>query len=151
MPTVLSGALIELDITLVLQLAIFLTAFFVLRSLVFNPMLALFSAREASIDGAREEAKRMEREAKEKATSFDDEIRKIRAVSQEERDRLRQEGLRREREILEHVRLETDATLKDAEQKLKLEASQSRTEIRNVVPALAREIASKLLGREVHG
>ncbi len=71
---VLSEAIIDFDGTLFIQLAIFIVLFFVLRSLVFKPMISLFAAREAAIDGAREEAKKMESEAKKSTGGFDEAI-----------------------------------------------------------------------------
>ena len=99
MPSLLSvvlseGSIIDLDGTIFVQLGIFLALFFVLRTFVFKPMTNLFAAREAAIDGAREEARRMEREAKEQTGSFDDAIRKVRTSAGDERDKLRADGLK---------------------------------------------------------
>lgn len=149
MPIFLSSSpLIELDTTLVLELAIFTVVFFLLRAWVFRPMVALFEAREVATEGAREEAKRMDRDAKEKAQQFDEEMRKIRQTAQEERDRLRQEGVKRERSILDQVRHETQATLADAERRIKLEGRDVRADLDREVPTLAKAIVERLLGRE---
>jgi F-type H+-transporting ATPase subunit b len=143
------GSLIDLDGTIFVQLAIFFIAFLVLRALVFKPMIALFEAREQAIDGARHEAKRMEREASEKGKQFDEALRKIRLEAGEERDRLRQEGQRLERAVLDKVRKETQATLTAAETKAADERTRMKRELDATVPALARQIASRLLGREI--
>lgn len=143
------GSVIDLDGTILVQLAIFLLTFFVLRSLVFKPMMELFDAREAATEGARAEAKKMDKEAREKADAFEDEMRKVRLAAGEERDRLRQEGVRLERAILERVRNETQKKLEDATTRLATEGTRLRGEIQTSVPALARQIASKMLDREV--
>ncbi len=143
------GSIIDLDGTIFIQLVIFFAAFFILRSLVFQPMMKLFDAREEAIDGARREARELTREAKEKGASFDDEMRSVRREAGDERDKLRAEGLRMERELLEKVRGETAGTLAAAEKKMQQEADKVRTEMKTQVPALARQIATQLLGREV--
>jgi F-type H+-transporting ATPase subunit b len=143
------GSIIDLDGTIFVQLVIFFMAFFILKALVFKPMMALFDAREEAIDGARREAKELVREAEKKGASFDDEMREVRREAGAERDKLRAEGLRLEREMLEKVRAETSETLSAAEKKLNQEAEQVRTEMKTQVPLLARKIASQLLGREV--
>jgi F-type H+-transporting ATPase subunit b len=143
------GSIIDLDGTFFVQLAIFFIAFLVLRSLVFKPMMNLFEAREEAIDGARQEARRMEREADDKGTTFEDAMRKVRVEAGEERDRLRAEGLRLERTILDKVRKETGETLANAERKMATEAEKIRSEMKTTAPALAKQIASRLLGREV--
>ncbi len=143
------GSIIDLDGTLFVHLVIFFLAFFILRSLVFKPMVRLFEAREEAIDGARADARQMEKDAAKKADAFEEEMRKVRLEAGTERDKLRQEGLRLERTILEKVRQETQQSVVDAEKKLADEAARIRREIQTSVPILAREMATKLLGREV--
>lgn len=145
----LSGSLIDLDATLFVQAAIFFVAFFVLRAFVFKPMIGLFEAREEAIEGARSEARRIEKEAEQKANTFDEEMRQVRVQAGEERERLRQEGLRLERQMLDDVRRETQQQLEQAQQRLRDEARQVRRDMETTAPALGREVASKLLGREV--
>ncbi len=154
MPSLLSvvlseGSIIDLDGTLFLQLGIFLVLFFVLRALVFKPMTSLFAAREAAIDGAREEARRMEREAKEQSGSFDEAIHQVRTTAGEERDKLRADGLKIEKALLETVKEETTKLLETAEARLAVERESIRRDMAAQAPVLARQIASKLLGREV--
>ena len=143
------GALIDLDGTIFVQLAIFFIAFFILRALVFQPMMKLFDAREEAIEGARREAREMTKEAAEKGESFEDEMRKVRLEAGEDRDKLRADGQRLERELLDKVRTETHATMLAAEKKMNAEADAVRTEMKTQVPLLAKQIATQLLGREV--
>ena len=145
------GSIIDLDGTVFVQLAMFFIAFFVLRALVFKPMIALLDAREEAIDGAKEQAKRLEVEVREKQTAFEGELRRVRGVSGEERDRLRAEGLELERRLLEKVRVETQQLVSDAKTRLDAEAQLARQTLAAQRPELAREIASKVLGREVQG
>ncbi len=143
------GSIIDLDGTIFVQLLIFFAAFFILKALVFKPMMKLFDAREEAIEGARHEARALTREAAQKGESFEDEMRDVRREAGEERDKLRAEGLRLEREMLEKVRAETAETLAAAEKKMKEEADTVRTEMKTQVPILAKQIATQLLGREV--
>jgi len=145
----LSGSMIDLDGTIFVQAAIFFVAFFLLRSIVFKPMVALFEAREAAIDGAKAEADRLHLEAASAGQTFDDELRKVRAQAQGERDKLRADALKREREILDAVKVETDKSMDDAEARIATQAEALRKEISASTPVLARQIASKLLQREV--
>ena len=143
------GSIIDLDGTILVQLGIFLVLFFLLRALVFKPMTALFAAREEAIDGAREEARRMEREAKEQSGGFDEAIRRVRTEAGEQRDKLRADGLQLERTMLNAVKDETNRALEDARTKLDAERDAARRAMAAQTPVLARAIAGKLLGREV--
>lgn len=145
----LSGALIDLDGTLVVQLVLFFIAFGVLYPLVFKPMVAMFEAREEAIDGARAEARSKEQQAREKADKFEQEMHDIRVSASAERERLRQEGQKLERTILERVRQETQKQANEADERIQTEARRVRSDMEGNIPQLARQIASKLLGREV--
>jgi F-type H+-transporting ATPase subunit b len=143
------GSIIDLDGTIWIQLGLFAVAFFVFRPLIFRPMVALFEAREKAIEGSKLEALRLQDEASAESEEFDVEMRRLRLQAGEERDRLRAEGKRLERTVLDRVREETDKQLSEADAKLKAEAAKLRTEIDQTIPALAKQIASKMLNREV--
>jgi F-type H+-transporting ATPase subunit b len=143
------GSIIDLDGTIWIQLGLFAVAFFVFRPLIFRPMVALFEARENAIEGSKLEALRLQDEASAESEEFEQEMRRIRLQAGEERDRLRNEGKRLERAVLDRVGEETDKQLADADAKLAKEASRLRAEIDQSVPVLARQIASKMLNREV--
>jgi F-type H+-transporting ATPase subunit b len=143
------GSIIDLDGTFWLQLGLFAVAFLALRPLIFRPMVALFEARENAIEGAKLEALRLQDEAEAESQEFDDEMRRLRLRAGEERDRLRAEGKRLEKAVLDHVREDSDKQLSEADAQLASEAAKLREEMKTTVPALARQIASKLLSREV--
>jgi len=145
------GSIIDLDGTVFVQLIMFFIAFGILYTLVFKPMVAMLEAREEAIDGAKDQAKRLDVEVKEKQASFEAELRKVRGASGEERDRLRAEGQEIENKLLERVRTETLSMVSEAKTRLEHEANLARQELVSQRPQLAREIASKLLGREVQG
>ncbi len=145
------GSIIDLDGTVFVQLAMFTIAFLVLFGVVLKPLVARLVARDYAIDGARDEAKRLDIEVKEKQASFEAELRKVRSASGEERDLLRAQGQDLERKLLETVRVETQATLETAKTQLDIEAQTARQRLEATRGELARDIASKVLGREVQG
>lgn len=142
------GAIIDLDGTLILQLGIFVAAFFLLRSFVFKPMIALFDAREAAIDGAKKEARNLETGADDKLKAFEAEMKKVKVEATAEREAIRQDAMRLERDLLGKAREESEAMLGDATKTMQSEASAIRTEMKTTAPALAAQIAEKLLGRK---
>jgi len=143
------GSIIDLDGTIWIQLGLFAVAFFAFRPLIFRPMIALFEAREKAIEGAKIEALRLQDEASAESEEFEIEMRRLRLQAGEERDRLRAEGKRLERTVLDRVREETDKQLAGADAKLEAESAKLRAEIAKSIPVLAKQIASKMLNREV--
>lgn len=144
----LSGSpILDVDATLFIYLGVFFLLFFLLRQFVFRPNMALFDEREQAIDGAKREAKKLEKSAEAKLTAFEDEMAKVRVEAGVERDRLKAEGMRLDRSLTDKVRAETDQMVADASKKMATEAEKIREEILAASPALAQQIADKLLGR----
>ena len=143
------GSIIDLDGTMLVQMGIFFVTMIFLQFLVFKPMVALFDARDEAIDGAKDDAKRLTAEADDAGTTFDDEMRKVRAASQDERERLRREGHNLENTLLSKVQAETQGQLAEAEKKAEQAAEKVRREMQAKLPIIAHQIASKLLNREV--
>lgn len=143
------GSMIDLDGTFFVQIGIFFVAFFVLRSLVFKPVMELFDAREAAIDGARQAAKDMELEAETSRAKLEGELKSVRQAANEEREGVRTEAQKLAREQTERARAEAESALTSARAKLDQEAAQVRAQMNALVPNLATQIASKLLGRQV--
>lgn len=148
MHALLYGAVIDIDGQLLIQLALFFLTFFLLRRFVFGPMLALFDAREEAIDGAKRSARDLETQAEEKFKSFEAEMKKVKVEASAERDRIRQDAQRLERELLAKSRTEADQTLAEASAKMTADAEKIRSEMKTTVPQLAGQIAEKLLGRK---
>lgn len=145
------GSIVDLDGTVFVQLAMFFIAFLVLYALVFKPMVALLDAREEAIEGARDQAKQLDSDVRAKQEKFETELRRVRTTSGEERERLRGEGQELERQLLDRVRAETQGLVSEAKVRLDGEALAARGELNAQNGDLARDIASRVLGREVQG
>ena len=143
------GSVIDLDCSFFVQLGIFFTAFFILKGLVFKPVMELFDARERATTGAKQDAQRMEDDAAQKRAHFEGELRKVRASAGEDREKLRGEAQKLARELTEKARFEANAAQKSAKARLDQEGAGVRERAMRDVPQLAREIAGKLLGRSV--
>lgn len=151
MGVVLSGgSIIDLDGSFFIQLAIFFVAFFILKGLVFGPVMKVIDAREAAVFGARREADAMNAEVAEKKANFEAQLRRVRDEASKERDLQRAEAQKLAREMTEKVRKEVSANLSEARVRLNKEASKAREEAQAQVPTLASQIASKLLNRSVN-
>jgi F-type H+-transporting ATPase subunit b len=143
------GSVIDLDASLFVQMGIFFVAFFILKGLVFRPVMTVFDAREKAIDGAKVEAKRLQEEASQKREHFEGELRKVSAVANEERERLRTEAQRLARQLTEHARTQAIEAQKSAKDRLDAQAAEVRQSALAQVPSIARQLTSKLLGRTV--
>jgi F-type H+-transporting ATPase subunit b len=142
-------SVIDLDATIFIQMGVFFCAFFILKFLVFKPVMDVFDARENASDGAVREAQRMEAEAAEKRAHFEGELRKVSAAASEERDKQRAEAQKLARELTEQARQQAQQIQKTAKEKLDTDAAVARARSLAEVPQLARQIAEKMLGRSL--
>lgn len=146
-----SGGAVDVDVnwTFLAQIALFVVLFLVLKPLLFDPLLKLFEEREKRIEGAKNEARDMYKEADAKIAKYEEELALVKRAAGEERDKLRAEGQRQEQAILAKVRAETNALLDEGRKKIDGDAAALRTELDAAAQILAREMASSVLGREV--
>lgn len=140
---------IDFDLTFVGQMVVFTVLFVVLRPLLFDPVLALFEERERRTDGARTSAREMQEKAGELLRRYEQEIKKVQRVAAEERDRVRAETARLEAEELRAAREVTEKVVADGRARIQEEVHAIRFELGQNAERLARDIAGRVLGREV--
>src|SRR5689334_18020706 len=109
---------IDLDASLFVQFGIFWVAFFMLRSLVFRPVMDLFDAREKAMAGSQEEATQLEQKAEQTREHFEAELRRVRQKAGENREQMRGQAQQLARELTETARRESNATLSSAKAQL---------------------------------
>src|SRR5689334_21072842 len=102
---------VDLDLTVLGQMALFVVLMLVLKPLLFDPMLKLFEEREKRIDGAKLEAREMDKQSAGALSKYETAMAKARGEANVERDKLRAEGAKVEHEILSRVRAESAKTL----------------------------------------
>jgi F-type H+-transporting ATPase subunit b len=121
----------------------------VLKPLLFDPILKIFEEREKLIDGAKAEARHIDEKSASALTTYEAHMARARAAGQAAREKVRAEGLKREQDILAEVREATMKAVEAGKRSAELEANRARAGLRSQAPALAEELAQRVLGREV--
>ena len=147
--TLAAHPLIDLDGTVFVQFALFLVLFVIANKLLFQPYLRLRERRKAGIDGARNEAERMTAQADAKLADYEKQLAGARARANDEGRKVRAEATAHEKSVTDATRAETQKALDEAAAKMRAETDAARLQLLPQANALARQIASKLLGREV--
>jgi F-type H+-transporting ATPase subunit b len=140
--------IIDLDSTIFVQLAIFILTAILLSRLLFRPYLEVRAARGAGIEGAREEARRMEEEAAARMADYEQSLSKARTKANAERGKLQGDAVKRDHEIIEAARAATQKSLEEARHTIDAEATAARRELEPRAQEIARSIFKKILGRE---
>ena len=122
--------LINVDVTLLLNLGVWFALFFFLRATLWKPMLAVIEAREAGTAGARADAATLDAEARALKASLDTQLTAARTTAAKARE-----------EIM--------ATVEKQRADIAAQRERVRGEVLALVPELARSIAAKVLRREV--
>jgi F-type H+-transporting ATPase subunit b len=148
--TAAQGAVdVDFDLTVLGQMALFLVLLVILKPTLFDPMLKLFAEREIRIDGAKDEARKLDKKSSEAKADYEAAMQKAREAGNAEQEKLRGEALKTENEILARVRESTAKTLDEGRKQAQAEVVRARSLLREQSKDLAREIASRVLGREV--
>lgn len=140
---------VDVDWTFLVALVLFVVLLVVLKPLLFDPMLALFEERERRIEGAKLQARKIDEKSTTALATYEAEISKARGAANAERDTIRAQGLAREQQILGGVRVETAKTIEQGKLAANREAERVRAALKAQSGGIARELASRVLGREV--
>jgi F-type H+-transporting ATPase subunit b len=141
--------LIDIDHTAFIQFGLFLVLYFLAKRLLFQPYLDLRARRKDGIDGARAEAERMTGEADAKLADYEKQLGAARSRAAEEGRKIRTEAAAHEREVTDKARAAAQVAIDEAQAKMRAETEQARAQLLPQADALARQMAARLLGREV--
>jgi len=141
--------LIDIDLTVVIQFALFLIMFAIGNAFLFQPYLKLRERRKQGIDGARAEAERMSTQADTELADYEKKLAAARSRANEEGRKVRAEAAAHEKTVTDASRAEAQKSIDEATAKMRAETDAARLQLLPQANTLARQIASKLLGREV--
>jgi F-type H+-transporting ATPase subunit b len=144
-----SAVNVDFDALFVVQMLLFMTLVVALKPLLFDPVLKVFEEREKRTDGAREEARQMQRKAGELLVQYEAELKRIGEVAAQERDRIRAETAKLEAQILSEARDATSKTIDQGRRQIAQQVEQIRFDLGKRSEQLARDLATRALGREL--
>src|SRR5689334_7850641 len=109
--TLAAHPLIDIDLTVVVQFALFLVIFLISNSLLFQPYLRLRERRKAGIEGARAEAERMTAQADAKLADYEKQLAVARNRANDEGRKVRAEAAAHEKEVTDRARGEAQKSI----------------------------------------
>jgi F-type H+-transporting ATPase subunit b len=145
------GVSVDFDKTLFVQVGLFVVLWLVLKPLLFDPMLKLFEEREKKIEGTIADARKIDLQSADAKATYDEALTKARAAGALERDRLRAEGIKKENELLTAARVASQQKIDEGRTQSLKEVDAARSDLSKERQVLARDVAARVLGREVNG
>ncbi len=143
---------VEVDInpTLVLmQLAVVTVLMLVLKPFLFDPLLAVFERRESLVEGTQHKARSLDDQAADIKLKVDEQLTRVTTGAAEERDKARAQAAARDAEVLAKTRAEVAKILDQGRRQLATDEATLDASLRASTDELARDVASRVLGREV--
>ncbi len=141
--------LIDIDLTVLVQLGLFVILFVACNKLLFQPYLKLRERRREGIEGARAEAESMSAQADAKLASYEKQLVAARTRAGEESRKIRSEAAAAEQRVMEEAKAAAQSAINAAQTKVRSETEAARKELMTQATALSTKMASRLLGREV--
>jgi F-type H+-transporting ATPase subunit b len=139
---------VDVDLTFVVQIVLFIGLMLVLKPVLFDPMLRLFEERERRTEGAKVQARKIDEKSSTALAKYTAEMARARGAGNAEREKIRAEGLAREQQILGGVRAATAKAIDDGKRAAHADAERVRAALRTQAVEMARELANRVLGRE---
>jgi F-type H+-transporting ATPase subunit b len=143
------GVEIDLDLTFLLQMGLFVFLAVVLKPLLFDPVLRVFALREEKTDGAKADARALQTRAGELLTEYERAFERVHQVAGSERDRFRAETAKLEGAVLEEARRSAAAIVSDGRSQIKQTVNSVRFQLGRESERIAQELSERAMGREV--
>jgi F-type H+-transporting ATPase subunit b len=147
--TVSNQPLIDIDGTIAIQAVLFLVLLFLANKLLFQPYLRLRDKRAEGIEGARAEAERMTAEGEAKLADYTAQLAAARNRASDEQRKIRAEANAHEKEVTTKARRVAAEALEKAHASVVAQTEAARKELLPRAEALGKDMATRILGREV--
>lgn len=134
---------------LLIQLVCFLVSYLALSNLVLKPYSAALRERENRTVGNEELAVRLDHEANELYSEYEQKARAVNFEVKKAYDEARAAAMKEYERVVQTARQEAQETLASARQKIANEIQSARKVLSAEVPAVGSAIASKLAGKDI--
>lgn len=146
---IFSGLTLDLDVTYILILVLFILPFVILNGIVFGPFMKLFKERHEKLEGALVRAEARLDEAEAKAKAFEEKIKVASSRGVAARDKIRAEAQANMGRRLEEERKRMAEKLAAALTEVGSAKAAGLAQVAVDAKKLAETTAAKLLGRQV--
>ena len=141
--------MISIDFTIIIQFVNFFLLIFLLNMILFRPLRKLLEERRATIEGGHGRAQELESQIEEKMARYQERLQEARSKGAQERASLRGDAQAEEAKLLGAARETALEKIQQMNSKIADEASAARDALKKETEAMAAEVASKVLGREL--
>lgn len=143
--------MISIDYTLLIQILGFFILLVVLNQFLYKPVQRILKEREEKIEGSIKKAAQTDKEIAEGIVAYGKKLKEAAVKGNEERARIRQEGVEKEKATLDAARAEAFKELTGIRNEIAASKKSAIAGLGTEAKTLARDIAGKVLERNVVG
>ena len=140
--------MIEINLTIVIQVVQFLLLLFILNRFLFRPTVNLIREREKRISDWEEETKNFRESMQMRLQSYEEQILEAKAQAQEQQERMTEALKKEEEKKMGAVSEEAFSIVASTREKLQEETEMLRGQLREQAEEMSQLVAEKILGKQ---
>jgi len=137
----------NIDYTLLVQIALFVGLWLALKWLWFDPALRIIRERTARSEGAVAEARSIQAEAERLRAEHAAALEQTKGAAQDEMQEMLRQAEAEQQRLIADARADAQRTLTDVRGRIEEEVAAARLGLRDSAGEIARIVAQKVLGR----
>jgi len=141
--------MVEINLTIVIQVIQFLILVFVLNRLLFKPIGQVLAERQQKIASWEEKTQNLQETARLNLEKYENQLTEERLKARESQEQLTKELKEKEDENIKAVSEKAALIVAETQQALEQERERLRVELRQQAKELSQILAEKVLGREL--
>ena len=141
--------MIEINLTIVIQVIQFLILVFILNRLLFKPINQVLAERQQKITSWEERTHRLQETARLNLEKYENQLTEERLIARESQEQLTRELKEKEEENIKAVSEKAALIVAETQQALEEERERVRIELGQQAKELSQILAEKVLGREL--
>ena len=141
--------MVDLNITLLVQWAIFIFMMIFLNQFLFKPVLRVIDARKEKVEGTYESAVALNERSQQYQTTYESHMAQARERLEYESSSAREEALAVSRSRMDKARVEALQQVENMRQRIAAEYQKVQREMTVDIKVIARQISAKILERDI--
>jgi len=140
---------VDINLTLFIQMANFLVLIVILNYLLYKPILSILDKRKQRLDESEEEIKRLNQTVEQKAAEYEEKLRQAKQAALDKKSEILKEAAESAKAIIDEKRGKIPAMLAEFQARVNKEVESARQILRDQSEKISSEIAEKVLGRSL--
>ena len=137
------------DFTLIIQIINFLILIFILNAILYRPIRNIIRKRNQEFDNLNSLIEQIKNEVQQKEKSIEEMMIQARKLGFVEKESLKEEASRYEKELLKETYMVVEEKLSKAKEDLQKKIEYIRKDLEKDVISFSKELAERILGRGI--